>query len=48
MKEDLLHFIWQSKILLKQNLLLSNKNPIEIISIGTLNHDAGPDFLMLK
>jgi hypothetical protein len=48
MKEDLLHFIWQSKILLKQNLLLSDKNPIEIISIGTLNQDAGPDFFNAK
>ncbi|MFY7734330.1 MAG: DUF2851 family protein [Bacteroidia bacterium] len=48
MKEDLLHFIWQSKILLKQNLLLSDKNPIEIISVGTLNHDAGPDFFNAK
>lgn len=48
MKEELLHFIWQSKILLKQNLVLANNQPIEIIHIGTLNKDAGPDFFNAK
>ncbi len=48
MKEELLHFIWQSKILLKQNLILTNNQPIEIIHIGTLNKDAGPDFFNAK
>lgn len=44
MKEELLHFIWQSKILAKQNLLLNNSQNIEIINPGQLNKDAGPDF----
>jgi hypothetical protein len=48
MKEELLHYIWQSKILLKQSLLLVNDKPIEILNIGILNHDAGPDFFNAK
>lgn len=48
MKEDLLHFIWQSKILLKQPLTLTNKQAIAILNIGTLNTNAGPDFFNAK
>jgi len=48
MKEELLHFIWKSKILLKNNLILSNTKEVEIISVGTLNNDAGPDFFNAK
>ena len=48
MKEELLHYIWQSKILLKQALLLVNEKPVEILNIGVLNHDAGPDFFNAK
>lgn len=48
MKEELLHFIWQSKILLKQKLELTNNKQVEIIGIGTLNKDAGPDFFNAK
>lgn len=48
MKEELLHFIWQSKVLLKQILTMVNGEPIEIINIGVLNNDAGPDFFNAK
>jgi len=48
MKEELLHFIWQSKILLKQPLFLTNAKLLEIKSVGTLNKDAGPDFFNAK
>jgi hypothetical protein len=48
MKEELLHYIWQSKTLLKQALLLVNEKPLEILNIGILNHDAGPDFFNAK
>ena len=48
MKEELLHFIWQSKTLLKQNLILTNLKVVEILSIGQLNKDAGPDFFNAK
>ncbi len=48
MKEELLHFIWQSKILLKQNLVLTNDKSVEILNIGALNKDAGPDFFNAK
>ena len=40
--------IWQSKILLKQALLLVNEKPVEVLNIGVLNHDAGPDFFNAK
>jgi len=48
MKEELLHFIWLSKILLKHELVLVNKKRVEILNIGVLNHDAGPDFFNAK
>lgn len=44
MKEDLLHFIWQQKVLLKQQLKTTDGKAIEVIKTGSLNTDAGPDF----
>lgn len=42
--EAFLHFIW--KFLLFENKLIftSNKEKLEILSVGTQNHDSGPDF----
>jgi hypothetical protein len=48
MKEDLLHFIWQSKTLMKQPLKTTNGQHILIVNPGTLNTDAGPDFFNAK
>ncbi|MFI5221514.1 MAG: DUF2851 family protein, partial [Bacteroidia bacterium] len=48
MKEELLHFIWQSKTLLKQNLRTVEGEDLQIIHPGTLNSDAGPDFFNAK
>lgn len=45
MKEDLLHFIWQSKFLLRHSLILTSGIPVEVLQTGMYNRDAGPDFL---
>lgn len=44
MREDLLHFIWKYKKLPLANLFTSNEEPVSLISVGTHNHLAGPDF----
>lgn len=44
MREDLLHFIWQQKVLLKHELKTTDGKRIEVIKTGSLNIDAGPDF----
>lgn len=48
MKEELLQFIWKSKVLFKQELVLSNNKKVKIIAPGSLNNDAGPDFFNAK
>lgn len=48
MKEELLHFIWQSKILLKQDLKTVDGETIQVVHQGTLNVDSGPDFFNAK
>ena len=44
MREDFLHFVWKHKKFDVLNLTTSEGKPLEIISTGTHNHDAGPDF----
>lgn len=44
MREDLLHFIWKYKKLSIGELFSTDNEPIEIMSVGTHNHLAGPDF----
>ncbi len=44
MKEELLHFIWQSKFLLNKELFTTDLQPVTIIKPGLYNKDAGPDF----
>lgn len=48
MKEELLHFIWNYKLLKPQELFSVNGVPIRIIHPGDLNKDAGPDFFNSK
>jgi len=48
MKENLLHFIWKLKLFSSNKLTTSSGNKIEIISVGTHNHNSGPDFLNAK
>ncbi|MBE0423059.1 MAG: DUF2851 family protein [Lutibacter sp.] len=48
MKENLLHFVWKLKLFSTTNLESTNGEIIEIISAGTSNLNAGPDFLNAK
>jgi hypothetical protein len=45
MKEDLLHFLWRTRRFEQTNLRTTEGEPIEILSPGTHNTHAGPDFL---
>ncbi|MFZ2432592.1 MAG: DUF2851 family protein [Lutibacter sp.] len=48
MKENLLHFVWKLKLFSTAQLKSTNGEIIEIISAGTANPNAGPDFLNAK
>ena len=48
MKESILHFVWQNKLFTAHNLKTIDGEPVEIIDIGRLNTDAGPDFFNAK
>ncbi len=48
MKEDLLHYLWQSQAFQRESLLSTQGEPLQILSAGIHNHDAGPDFLHAK
>ncbi|MCU0441426.1 MAG: DUF2851 family protein [Bacteroidia bacterium] len=48
MKEELLHFIWQSKLLLGKPLTTIAGDRIHIRQLGKPNRDAGPDFTNAK
>ena len=48
MREELLHFIWNSGTLMKRNLQTHSGEPLHIVNSGTLNTDAGPDFFNAK
>lgn len=45
MKEDLLHFLWRTRRFEQTNLQTTEGEPLEILSPGTHNTHAGPDFL---
>ena len=48
MKEELLHFIWRYRHFSHTPLTLINNSEIQILRVGHLNPDAGPDFLNSK
>lgn len=48
MKEELLHFIWNYKLLKLQDLKSVSGTNIRIFHQGELNKDAGPDFFSAK
>lgn len=48
MKEEYLHYLWESKRLPVHKLKLVDGTPLEILNFGTLNHDTGPDFFNAK
>ena len=43
-KEDFLHYIWQSKKFELTELRSTNGQLIQILDFGYLNTDSGPDF----
>ncbi len=48
MKEALLQYAWQHKLFYTNNLQTINGESIEVIDVGQLNNDAGPDFFNAK
>lgn len=46
--EKLLHYIWQHKLFSAHALQTSTGQQIEVIDVGKLNTDAGPDFFNAK
>lgn len=48
MKEELLHFIWQYKLLKPIDLFSHSGQAIKIMKTGELNTDSGPDFFNAK
>lgn len=48
MKESVLHYIWQYKLFVQHNLRTSDGEALEIIDVGKLNSNAGPDFFNAK
>ena len=48
MKESILHYIWQQKLFTAHDLKTTEGEAVEIIDVGKLNTDAGPDFFNAK
>lgn len=48
MKESVLHYVWQHKLFVAANLKLTSGQTVEIIDVGKLNTDSGPDFFNAK
>lgn len=44
MKEELLHYIWQQKLLAQKPLLTTDGKVVEVQRAGQLNSNSGPDF----
>ncbi|OIP81815.1 MAG: hypothetical protein AUK44_09220 [Porphyromonadaceae bacterium CG2_30_38_12] len=48
MKESILHYIWQQKLFFSQQLKTTEGEPVQVIDVGKLNTDGGPDFFNAK
>ncbi len=48
MKETILHHVWQYKLFSLQDLKTTQGQAVEVIDVGKLNTDAGPDFFNAK
>ncbi len=44
MQEDLIHYLWQYQAFARYKLTTTTGEDITILSVGTHNYDAGPDF----
>ena len=48
MREDFLHYIWMYQKFNKRSLTTVNGEVLEVLSVGDLNTNSGPDFLNSK
>lgn len=48
MKESILHYIWQQKLFAAHDMKTTTGEDVEVIDVGKLNTDAGPDFFNAK
>jgi len=48
MKESILHYVWQNKLFTSHDLITIDGEQVEIIDVGRINTDAGPDFFNAK
>ena len=48
MKEELLHFIWQYRHFSLTPLFIVNNSEIQVLKVGQLNTNSGPDFINSK
>ena len=48
MKESILHYVWQQKLFTAHQLQTKDGEAVEIIDVGKMNTDAGPDFFNAK
>lgn len=48
MKESVLHYIWQQKLFIPNGMKTTAGVAVEVIDVGKLNIDAGPDFFNAK
>ena len=48
MRESILHYVWQHKLFIAQQLFTTEGEPVAVIDVGKYNTDAGPDFFNAK
>ncbi|NDP20571.1 MAG: DUF2851 family protein [Paludibacter sp.] len=48
MKESILHYVWQNKLFTAYDMKTTTGELVEVIDVGKLNTDAGPDFFNAK
>ncbi|MDR3652041.1 MAG: DUF2851 family protein [Paludibacter sp.] len=48
MKESILHYVWQNKLFTSYDLETMDGEQVEVIDVGRINTDAGPDFFNAK
>ncbi|MBX2827470.1 MAG: DUF2851 family protein [Flavobacteriaceae bacterium] len=48
MQEDFLHYVWKFQKFSSHQLITQSGESIQVLSVGTHNFDAGPDFLVAK
>ena len=48
MKESILHYVWQNKLFIALDLQTTDGEKLEVVDVGRINTDAGPDFFNAK